>query len=1490
MRTARSALRRRWSFEQLESRTLLSANVLTYHNEQAFGVNSQETQLTPTTVNASQFAKRYATVVDGQIYAQPLYVSDVTITTGPSPGHYRVVYAATEHNSVYAIDSDSGAVLWRTSFIDPAAGITTMPAGETGSGDITTEIGITATPVIDLANNVMYVEAKTKEVRSGDAHPTHYVQKLHRVSLSDGSYTSITIADTAYSGGVYYYRQGLDPYTINDRTLGNADGAIPVGGQYRVYFNAMRQLVRPGLVIHNGSLYIESASHGDNGPYHGWVLKYDITGPTPVLSGVLNTTPNGGLGGIWQGGGVLSFDPEGNFYFETGNGTFSPYRVGNQVFGLDAQGFPVDGNYGDSFVKVGPDTVKNSPTNQNKNGWGLKVLDYFTPFNEQPLDAADRDLGSAAPIVLPDSLGSAAHPHLLIGSGKEGKLYLIDRDNMGKSDPGYNQSGVYQNAGTDHVVQTVAGSTSGLLNTPALANIGTAASPVYRLFLVPGYGGNVRAYAIANGVVSNAPVSESNDGSYGYLSGSPSISQNGTTNSILWTIERNTNQLRAYNAQNLSQSLYTSGQSGNRDQFVGTSQKFSVPTVADGRVFVGTSNALLIYGPPIPPTAPPEAPTGLVATAPFPTQILLNWTDNSSNEDLFSIERSSDGVNGWTEIGQAGVNTPWFTDDTVAPNSTFFYRLRAYNSFNGGSYSAYTNVASATTSPNPVGAGDGVQAVYYNNIDFTGATVRRIDPQINFDWGNGSPVPGPIAADTFSAVWTGVVRPQFSEAYTFYTTSDDGVRLFVNGEPVIDNFTDHAPTENASPPIVLAAGQTYPIRMEFYENGGGAVAQLRWSSTRTPKGFIPQSALYSGAAPAAPSGLTAVAASGTQINLSWADNSAVETGFKIERKQGANGAYEQIAIAAPNATSFMDSGLLADTTYYYRIRAGNFGSDSAYSNEAGATTPVPPKTPSDAHPTAVTKDTISFAWTDNSNNEDKFSIFRKTGTNGAFIFVADVPANTTSYVDSGRSPGTFYDYHIQAANLGGYTDFAGFSVTTITDPPADLAASGANTQVTLSWTASLGADSYNVYRGTSPGGEGATPIATGVTDTAYVDNMVAGGATYYYVVSAVTTGGESAISTEVSATALPNVVIQGTPGNDQILVIRSGSELHVFVNAEASGEPTYRVPLAGLETLNIDAGDGDDTLAVHSGGEDTIGIAQLVFDSGAGMNNLVLQSGSARIDSTAAAGTLNTTVDAGAHLTTSRFAQNVLSLANNSRATVLPDSQTSVLTALNLAAGATLDIGNNALVIDYSGASPLAMVREQIASGRGGTGFGASWNGSGISSSAAAGTNQSEPESRSVGYAENAALPLGAYTEFRGVPVDTTAVLVAFTRTGDATLDGLVNDDDVTVLGASYAPATAGADWSFADFDYNGFVDDDDATLLGAFYNPLAEASLAPTSKVAANSSDYTRQRASIDENAIIELVANAMAEQRRKSVYLDSATQVPDHRRTPADFDWAEW
>jgi hypothetical protein len=166
---------------------------------------------------------------------------------------------------------------------------------------------------------------------------------------------------------------------------------------------------------------------------------------------------------------------------------------------------------------------------------------------------------------------------------------------------------------------------------------------------------------------------------------------------------------------------------------------------------------------------------------------------------------------------------------------------------------------------------------------------------------------------------------------------------------------------------------------------------------------------------------------------------------------------------------------------------------------------------------------------------------------------------------------------------------------------------------------------------------------------------------------------------------------------------------------------------------------------------------------------------------------------------------------------------------LNLASGATLDIGNNALVIDYAGTSPVATVRQRIVSGRGTTGLGATWTGAGITSSAAAQANATEPESRSVGYAENSALPLGPYTTFRGQVVDATSVLIAYTRTADANLDGLVNDDDVTLLGASYAPGTSNDVWALGDFEYNGFIDDDDVTLLGAFYNPSAGPLAAPT-------------------------------------------------------------
>jgi hypothetical protein len=317
--------------------------------------------------------------------------------------------------------------------------------------------------------------------------------------------------------------------------------------------------------------------------------------------------------------------------------------------------------------------------------------------------------------------------------------------------------------------------------------------------------------------------------------------------------------------------------------------------------------------------------------------------------------------------------------------------------------------------------------------------------------------------------------------------------------------------------------------------------------------------------------------------------------------------------------------------------------------------------------------------------------------------------------------------------------------------------------------------------------------------------------------------------------------ITGTSGNDTYHVVRVGSQLHIYENTPPVGQPTYSSELSALgASLTIDALGGNDSLTVDTGGQPSLGLAQLIFNGGAGANSLTLAGGSARIDSTAIGGTLDTAVAAGAQLSTDRLAQNGLTLEGDSRVTLLPAGGTSVVTSLNLAPGATLDIGNNALVVDYAGTSPVATVRQQIVSGRGMVGLGATWTGTGITSGAAAQANATEPESRSIGYAENTSLPLGPYTTFRGQAVDATSVLIAYTRTADANLDGLVNDDDVTVLGASYAPGAASGVWALGDFEYNGFIDDDDVTLLGVFYNPSAGPPTAPAFSSAVRSEGWS--------------------------------------------------
>jgi hypothetical protein len=636
--------RARLNVEALEDRVVPSTNALTYHGDNAStGQNLTESILTTTNVNSTTFGKLATASLDGQVYAQPLFVAGLNVT---GVGVRDVVFVVTENDSVYAIDADNGQQLYKVSLLTGLTGatVTAVPSGDTLTSDLNPIIGITSTPVIDLATGTIYVHTKTKEVLNG---VNHYVQRLHALSLADGSEKfggPAVIADTSFDGTNYTYNSGPSV---------NGDGDGSVGG--KVSFNALREHQRSALTLVNGTIYIAWASHGDNGPYHGWVLAYDAA--TLQLKGVFNDTPNAlpgstSEGGIWQSGGRLSADAQGNLFFETGNGAFDET--------LDANGFPANGDYGDSFIKLVADPSTTS-TNQNINGWGLKVADYFTPHNELALSQADQDLGSGGVLLLPNSVGNAAHPHLLVGAGKQGVIYLIDRDNMGKF-----------NSNTDNVVQEISGQIGGSFDTPSYFN-----NTIY----YGATGDTLKAFSIANGsaALSTTPTSHSTD-TFGFPGTTVTITANGSSNGIVWAIDHGSNQLRAYNAADLSKELFTAS--------LTSSIKFNLPTVADGEVFVPTANSLILFG------GAPAAASNLTATAISATEIDLTWTRNSTDESGFKIMRSTDNVN-FTLVTTTAAETTSFANKTgLSPSTQYFYKVIATNAVGDA---AASSTANATT-------------------------------------------------------------------------------------------------------------------------------------------------------------------------------------------------------------------------------------------------------------------------------------------------------------------------------------------------------------------------------------------------------------------------------------------------------------------------------------------------------------------------------------------------------------------------------------------------------------------------------------------------------------------------------------------------------------------------------------------------------------------------------------------------------------------------
>src|SRR3984893_13273599 len=483
-------------------------NVLTQHNDiSRTGQNNNETTLTPSNVNSNTFGKLFSYQIDGQAYAQPLYVAGVTMGSGTVQAGttHNVVFVATEHDSVYAFDADSNggsnaSPLWKITLLDSAhgagSGTTTVPNGDVGTDDINPEIGITATPVIVAASNTLYVVGKTKE--NGN-----YFQRLHALDITTGA------------------EKSGSPVTLSAQVNGNGNGSS--GGVLR--WDAKLENNRPGLLLLNGTVYIAFAAHGDLGPYHGWILAYNAA--TLQQTSVFCPTANGAASGIWMSGAGLAADNvnSGRLFVATGNGAFNATAPYNNSM-----------SYGDDLIRL------------ETSGGGMRVSDQFTAFNQASLSNGDIDLGSGGVLLLPDQ-SSGGHPHLMVQAGKEGRIYLVDRDNLG----GFNSNG-------DNIVQEITNQIGGVWGSPAYWN-------GHLYFWASD--DNLQSFSFSNGVIGSRTAASAENG--GYPGPTPSISSNGNSNGIVWDVLTNaytsggSATLLAHNANNVSNTLYSSSQNPSRD-------------------------------------------------------------------------------------------------------------------------------------------------------------------------------------------------------------------------------------------------------------------------------------------------------------------------------------------------------------------------------------------------------------------------------------------------------------------------------------------------------------------------------------------------------------------------------------------------------------------------------------------------------------------------------------------------------------------------------------------------------------------------------------------------------------------------------------------------------------------------------------------------------------------------------------------------------------
>ena len=501
-------------------------DVLTWHNDSfRTGQNLTEAILTPANVNSASFGLLAKVAVDGKVDAQPLYVSALNVQ---GKGRHNVLFIATEHDTLYALDADSGAILWQKSLLGP--GETTSDARN--CNQVTPEIGITATPAIDRhagPDGTIYVIAMSKDAAG------NYYHRIHALDLSTAA------------------EQFNGPVVVKATYPGTGDGS----SNGTVTFDPKQYKERPGLLLANGNLYTSWSSHCDIRPYGGWMITYNQT--TLAQTGVLDFVPNGNDAAPWNAGAGPAADAAGNVYISLGNGTFDQT--------LNLQGFPNKGDYGNAMVKVA------------LTAGGLAPTDYWTMYNSNSESSVDTDLGSGGLMLLPDFVDSTgATRQLAVNAGKDHNIYIADRNNMGH----------FNAAGNSTLYQELAGALPG----------GEWSSPAYfnAHVFYGSVGQNLRSFSISAARLVGSPI-QATATTFGYPGTTPSVSAYDTTGGIVWASENsNPAILHAYDANNLATELYSSAQAPNsRDQF-GAGNKFITPTIANGKVYVGTQNSVGIFG------------------------------------------------------------------------------------------------------------------------------------------------------------------------------------------------------------------------------------------------------------------------------------------------------------------------------------------------------------------------------------------------------------------------------------------------------------------------------------------------------------------------------------------------------------------------------------------------------------------------------------------------------------------------------------------------------------------------------------------------------------------------------------------------------------------------------------------------------------------------------------------------------------------------------